>query len=209
LMKPPWIPSNFVPTKMFPSKLLPPKQFAWEEEPNRREEGPNRRRIFASPQAQEGTGLEHTTFSFDPPDIPQPSLPLPLQQELVESEAETHSDKIGSPDQPGKDGPRQIPQLSLLLPPELLPPQHRLVEAEAETHRDKIGRGPNLPDLLGKRGQKKQNKVGISTKENEEEEEVEIRKKEKRSIRITEIPAQRPSLLNGRPIRWPRRTVNN
>jgi hypothetical protein len=202
LMKPPWIPSDFVVTKVFPSTLTPPKQFAWEEEPSRR-------RIFKSPQAQERTGLERTTFSFAPPDIPQRPTPPPPQQELVESEAEARSDKIGSLDQPDKDGPRQIPQLSLLLPPELLPPQHRLVEAEAETHRDKIGRGPNLPDLLGKRGQKKQNKVGISTEENKEENEVEIRKKEKRSMRITEIPAQRPPQLNGRPIRQPRRTVNN
>ena len=111
LIKPPWIPSNFVPTTVFPSTLFPPKQFAWEEEPNRRGKGPNRRRIFASLQAQEGAGLERTKFSFAPPDIPQ--LSLPSQQELVESEAQAHSDKIGSPDQPGKDGPRQIPQLPL------------------------------------------------------------------------------------------------
>jgi hypothetical protein len=170
LIKPSWIPSDFVLTKAFPSTLFPPKQFAWEEEPNRRGGGSNRRSIFAPPQAREGTGLERTKFSFTPPDIPQ----LSLQQELVESEAQAHSDKIGSSDQPDKDGPKQIPQLPLPLPP-----QQELVESEAETHRDKIGRGR---DLLGKRGLR-QNRVGISFKENENE--IEIRRKEKRNMRIT------------------------
>lgn len=142
LIKPLWIPLDFVLTKAFPLTLFPLKQFAWEEEPNKRGGGPNRRSVFASPQAREGTGLERTKFSFAPPNIPQL-----LQQELVEFEAQAYSDKIGSPNQLGKDGLRQIPQLPLSLLP-----QQELVEAEAETYRDKIGRGLNLLDLLGKRG---------------------------------------------------------
>ena len=99
LMKPPWIPSNFVPANAFPSGLVCSKQFVWEK-------GPNGKRIPASPQAQKMASLEHTMFSFAPTD--KYSITLLSEQELVESKEVAHRDKIGrGPDQPDEDGPRQ------------------------------------------------------------------------------------------------------
>lgn len=93
----------------FPPPPIAPAAFRWHEEPNRR-------RINASLQTQEETGLEGSTF-VPPPNICQ--LP-PQQEEVARSAAEVH-------------WKNPLPH-----PPKHQPP---LVKSTTEVHRDKIGRG--------------------------------------------------------------------
>jgi hypothetical protein len=125
---------------------IPDEQFYWQKEQNSR-------KIYASPPAQEETGIDRTTPFVAAPNIPQ--LPPP-------------------PTIPKLPPPPTI----LKLP---LPPQQKLVESRAEVHRDKIGRGPDrLVKVVRRPNRRKkrvtaQNKVGMSFEEDGIE--IEIKRK--------------------------------
>jgi hypothetical protein len=119
LIRPPWISSATT------------KLFNWQEEPDRR-------RLYASSQAQEGIGFEPSTLFAAPPNISQ--LPRLPQQELATSTA--------------------VKSTTLLVTP---PNIQQLLPSTEGDHRDKIGRGP---DQRNKGGRRKQNRIGMSFNEN-------------------------------------------